>query len=193
MLPTIDNSVLLVIDAQVGFVSPASAQAVPIIADLLARWQGAGGATVMTQFVNGEDSSYVRIIGWSALMPGSVGVEFAPEVAPYAESASLVVRKQGYTALTPAVRKFISETGRENVWICGLDTESCVLATSFSVFESGLTPWIITDACASHAGAHVHEAGLLVAGRNIGSGQLVTTADVPAEVRAWRASAVVHE
>lgn len=193
ILPTIINSVLLVIDTQVGFVSPASAQTVPIIADLLARWQGAGGATVMTRFVNSEDSPYVRIIGWRALMPGSVDVEFTAEVAPYAASASLVVWKDGYTALVPAVREFISETGRENVWMCGLDTESCVLATSFSVFESGLTPWIITDACASHAGGQVHEAGLLVADRNIGAGQLVTTAEVPAQVRAWRPSKVLRE
>jgi nicotinamidase-related amidase len=53
-----------------------------------------------------------------------------------------------------------------------------VLATALAAFEQDFTPWILTDACASHAGQAEHEAGLLVARRYIGSGQLVTTADV---------------
>lgn len=175
----LDNSVLLVIDVQKGFVNETSAATVPVIAELLTRWQSAGGTSVLTQFVNADDSPYVRIIGWSALMPGSDGVDFAPEIEPLASTASLTVRKTGYTALTPHVQQFIGLRHITNIWICGLDTESCVLATTFTAFEAGLTPWLITDACASHAGSRAHEAGILVAGRSIGQGQLLTVAEIP--------------
>lgn len=177
--PTLANSVLLVIDVQRGFVSDGSAHVVPRIAALLARWQTAGGLSVLTQFVNSPDSPYVRLIGWTALMPGDEQVEFAPEIEPLAASADMVIQKTGYTGLTPAVREFLASNGVTNVWIVGLDTDSCVLATALSAWEVGLIPWIVTDAVASHAGPDVHRAGLLVAGRNIGVRQLVTADAAP--------------
>ncbi len=49
------------------------------------------------------------------------------------------------------------------------------MKSAVDAFELGHAPWIITDASASHAGDEVHRAGLLVAGRFIGSGQLITS------------------
>jgi hypothetical protein len=43
-------------------------------------------------------------------------------------------------------------------------------------------PWVITDASASHAGEVVHEAGLLVARRFIGTGQLIEASEVTARL-----------
>jgi nicotinamidase-related amidase len=179
---TLGNSVLIIIDAQVGFVNSTCAPTITVMADLLSRWQAAGGVTVLTQFVNHSTSPYVRLLGWRELMADTSGVDLVPEVASLAGSASLIVRKSGYSALTPPVLALIRRTGRTNLWISGLDTDSCVLATAVGAFDADLTPWLLTDACASHAGPAAHAAGLLVAGRNIGAAQLVTTADVPAEV-----------
>lgn len=179
MTPTLASSVLVIIDAQAGFVNDASAHAVPVIADLLQRWQGAGGASILTQFVNHPESSYVRLIGWTALMPGSPEIDLVPEVAKHAPSATAVVEKTSYSALLPEVVDLIRRNGWRDIWIAGLDTESCVLATMLGVFEAGLTPWLVTDAVASHAGANVHAAGLLVIGRFVGGQQLVTSRDLP--------------
>jgi nicotinamidase-related amidase len=179
MTPTLESSVLIVIDAQAGFVNDASAHAVPVIADLLRRWQEAGGASILTQFVNHPDSSYVRLIGWTALMPGTPEIDLVPEVARYAPTSTAVVSKTCYSALLPEVTDLISRNGWRDVWVAGLDTESCVLATMLGAFEGGLTPWLVTDAVASHAGTHVHDAGLLVIGRFVGGQQLITSKDAP--------------
>jgi nicotinamidase-related amidase len=173
------DSVLIVIDSQIGFVNQSSAHAVPVIAGILSRWQAAGGLSVMTRFVNRSDSSYATLIGWRAMMPGNTEVEFAPEVVPFVPAASLVSEKTCYSGLTPQVMEFIDQHERRNLWIAGLDTESCVLATALDAFDRELTPWVMTDACASHGGAAVHDAGVLVMGRNLGMGQLVTTAHAP--------------
>lgn len=147
------------------------------------RWQATGGASVLTQFVNAPDSAYVRLIGWSALMPGDPEVELDPQIAPYAATATAVIRKGGYTALTTEVIDLAGRHGWQHVYVAGMDTESCVLATVLGTFEAGLTPWLLTDACASHAGPVEHEAGLLVARRYVGAGQLITTAEVLVEER----------
>ena len=169
------SGVLVVVDVQMGFITEYSAPVVPVIADLLDRWQSAGGASILTRFVNAPGSTYVRLIGWSELMPGDPSVDLAPEVARFAPAATAVIDKGGYTALTPDVLALIAEHGWTDIVIAGMDTDSCVLATALTAFEAGLTPWVVTDACAAHAGPSVHEAALLVMSRFLGARQLVTS------------------
>ncbi len=52
------------------------------------------------------------------------------------------------------------------------------MKTAVDAFERRLTPLIISDACASHAGGDVHAAGLMILGRFIGKEQLLTTSDL---------------
>lgn len=67
---------------QQGLVTPQSAAAVPVIDDVLHRWQQAGGANIMTRFVNAPDPSYVTVIGWSQMMPGHPDVDLHPQIQP---------------------------------------------------------------------------------------------------------------
>lgn len=69
---------------------------------------------------------------------------------------------------------------------CGIATESYVLKSAVDAFEQGYGPWIVVDACASDAGAEVHDAGMLVARRLIGRRQLITTPDLLSRVPASR-------
>jgi nicotinamidase-related amidase len=176
--PLISEAMLVVVDVQKGFVSPHSERALPVIHDVLAAWQAAGGITVMTQFINSPDSPYVKIIGWSQLMPDDEEIEFDPSVAELSKNATAIVRKHKYSSLTMEAIELLGISGLTNICIVGLDTESCVLATALAAFEQDYVPWIITDAVASHAGQAEHDAGLLVAGRYIGSGQLITSAQL---------------
>lgn len=176
------RSALIVVDAQEGFVTGHSVHVLPVLGQLLRGFRSAGAATVVTQFVNAPGSPYVRLIGWGRLMPGDPAVDLHPAIAGDAALADLVVRKGGYTALVPAVVELLTARGVTDVVVGGLDTESCVLATVLGAFETGLTPWLVVDASASHAGPAEHHAGLLVARRFVGAGQLVTAAAVLAAV-----------
>ena len=77
-------------------------------------------------------------------------------------------------------------SGVARPYICGIDTESCVLKTAVDAFERDLTPWIVEDACASHAGPEPHYAGLLVARRFIGRSQIISAAGLPETVSRCR-------
>lgn len=177
MMVDMSNSVLVVIDMQNGFVKPASAYVVPVVTDLVRRWQDAGGDTVFTRFINKPGSQYERLIKWTsvATAPETTIVE---ELRPYAERATAIIDKPGYTMFTPEGDALVKAHGWQNLIICGLTTESCVCKTAVDAFERDLTPWVLTDASGTHAGEHVNEAGLLVIRRFIGGGQLVTTADL---------------
>ena len=177
----IGSSVLIVVDVQVGFIRPPSAPVVPVIADLVCAWRKSG-PTIFTRYHNYPGSLFERLVRWSEMQAGSPDVEIVPELTSEAAVANLVIDKTGYTSLTPKVLAFLEEHGITDVYVCGIATESCVLKTAVDAFEHGLTPWIITDASASHGGPGPHEAGLLVAKRFIGEGQLITVADVLARL-----------
>jgi nicotinamidase-related amidase len=176
------SSVLVVVDMQHGFVRPKSAHVVPAVVDLVARWQAAGGATVWTRFFNEAGSNFRRLIHWDHLA-GSPETDIVDELQPYVHQATAVVDKPGYTLFTPQGAGTIAAGGWTDLVICGLATESCVCKTAVDAFERDLTPWVVTDACGSHAGAEAHEAGLLVTRRFIGRGQMVTSTEVLSALR----------
>jgi len=51
------------------------------------------------------------------------------------------------------------------------------MKTAVDALERNLTPVGISDACASHAGVDVHNAGLMILERFIGKDQIVTTVE----------------
>lgn len=174
-----NRSVLAVIDVQNGFVKGNSVAVVPRIVDLVDRWQAAGGDTVFTRYINYPDSPHVRLVRWSGLM-SSPETDIAPELLPYAENAAAVIDKSVYSLFADADgAHLVAERGWTEMYVCGLTTESCVLATALGAFENGLTPWIVEDASATHAGQEAEDAGLLVARRFIGASQIIRVADIP--------------
>ncbi|CUU57846.1 Nicotinamidase-related amidase [Parafrankia irregularis] len=172
------SPVLVVIDAQNGFLTEHSRPVVPTIVDLVQRWQAAGGATIFTRYLNFPGSQYERIMGWTKLQE-SPETDLVDELSPYHEKATAVVDKTIYTLFNEAGSAVVAEHEWTDLYICGIDTNSCVLKTAVDAFERDLTPWIVVDACASHSGPEAHDAGLLVARKFIGESQLIASQAVP--------------
>ena len=173
----VTGSVLVVIDMQNGFVKPSTAYVVPRVVDLVRRWQDAGGDVVFTRFINSAGSQYERLIGWSKVAEAPE-TDLVDELQSYAQRATAVINKPAYTLFTPEAEQLVAERGWQDMVICGLTIESCVLKTAVDAFERHLTPWVVTDASATHAGQAATDGGLLVLERFIGAGQLITTADI---------------
>jgi len=166
------TTALIVVDVQNGFVRSRSQHVVPAVVHLVREWQKAGGATVFTRYLNYENSPFERIIGWKQ-MRTAPEIEIVAELAPCTAGAT-VLDKTIYSLFSPEGAELVERRGWTVLVICGIATESCVCKTAVDAFERDLTPWVVTDACASHAGQEAHDAGLLVTGRFIGRGQLIT-------------------
>jgi nicotinamidase-related amidase len=184
----VDNAVLVVIDMQNGFVNEHSAHAVPAVVRLVERWTAAGRAVVFTRYRNYPGSPFERFFDWTRLREAPE-TSLVPELAGYA-AGRWVVDKVGYSLFTARAVELVRGEGWTDLVFCGIATESCVLKSAVDAFERGFAPWIVTDATASDAGAAVHEAGLTVARRLIGRGQLVTAEQVLAGLDARREAAV---
>lgn len=175
MIPS--SSVLVVVDVQNGFIRPPSAPIVSVIADLVTRWQHASGEVVFTRYINYPGSPFERLIHWEKLQH-SPEIDIVPELAPLAEG-SIVLDKTIYSLFSTEGIQLVQEKGWRDIYICGIATESCVLKTAVDAFELDLTPWVLADASASHAGQEAHDAGMLVIRRFIGLDQIISVNDVP--------------
>jgi nicotinamidase-related amidase len=181
MTVTTRKPVLVVVDVQNGFITDYSRPVVPVIVDLVRRWQAAHGEVVFTRYFNYPNSPFERLIGWTKMASGPE-TELVAELAPYIGPRTPVIDKDIYTLFTPEGTHLVHEHGWTDLYLCGIDTDSCVLKTAADAFERDLTPWILQDACASHAGPEAHNAGLLLARRFIGANQIITTTGLPESV-----------
>jgi nicotinamidase-related amidase len=173
--------VLVVIDVQNGFITEHSQPVIPVIADLVRRWQAAHGDVVFSRYLNYPGSPFERLIGWTK-MTDSPETDFVTELTPYVSPHTPIIDKYIYTLFTPEGTRLVNEHGWTDLYLCGIDTDSCVLKTAVDAFERHLTPWILKDACASHAGPEAHAAGLFIAGRFIGVNQIIHTTNLPESV-----------
>src|ERR1700712_3931336 len=128
--------VLVVIDVQNGFVREASRHVVPVIAELVDRWQHAGHDVVFTRYFNVPGSQYERLFDWTSLQ-GPPETDIVAELADNAERATAIVDKQIYSLFSPDGTNLVRRHGWTDLYICGIATESCVLKTAADAFEQG--------------------------------------------------------
>ncbi|MEV6693186.1 cysteine hydrolase [Micromonospora sp. NPDC051196] len=174
---TIERPVLVVTDMQNGFVREKSVHIVPTIVNLVSNWKRAGGDILFTRYLNYPGSPFERFFGWSRLQ-SAPETDIIPQLQPLI-GQSIVLDKNIYSPFTSDGVKIFARQRWTDFYFCGIATESCVLKGAVDAFEHGVTPWLICDASASHAGPEAHEAGLLVARRFIGPGQVITQGEIP--------------
>jgi nicotinamidase-related amidase len=172
------RAVLVVVDVQNGFVTEHSEHVVSPIAGLVERWSRSGRDVLFTRYINYDGSPFERIIKWSKLKE-SPEIDIVDALQPFIASPARVIDKRIYTLFTDEGEALVRARGWTDMYICGIDTEVCVLKTAVDAFERNITPWVIADASASHAGIETHRAGLLVTSKLIGPRQIIQLGDVP--------------
>jgi len=163
MSETIPRALILVVDAQVGFVNGSNQETVARIGALLENPAELGVA--FTQYRNLPGSSYDRFLDWRLLSTDGE-CEIVPLLRP---KAVRIFRKSGYSALTDELRILLESEQIETVYLCGFDTDCCVLTSAAQLFELGIRPVILEHYCASNGGPESHAAALHVLQRLIGA------------------------
>jgi len=172
------TGLLIVVDMQNGFVNERSRRVVQPATSFLRSWLDRGGSAIVTRFINPPGSKWEDLLHWKRLRESpeiDLVQEIADVITPFVSLGQvLIIDKHSYTSLTQSAIDHIEAQRARDIYICGIATEACVLKTAVDVFEyKDLRPFVLTDLCASNAGESAHEAGLLLAGRYIGTSQLI--------------------
>lgn len=161
-------SALLVVDVQHCFLNDFTRHIADRIVRLIERDEYA--PVLFMRFINTPDSPYRRFLNWHECQD-EPETALPPALARFADDER-TFSKPGLTGLPDELAAYLSAHEIQEIALCGIDTDMCVLKVAMDLFDHGIRPVILTDCCASTAGLQAHLAGLAVLSRNIGAHQL---------------------
>ena len=155
------KSILLIVDLQRGFITEKTQKVIGVVENAVNTLEY--DVCVYSKFYNNEETSFSRILNWDRFQ----SIEEQEIVLPRV-NGNVIVSKNTYSAVTKELKQLIEKNKIERVYLCGIDTDSCVLATAFELFDNGVEPVIIIDGCASTAGDEYHHAAEIIMKRSFG-------------------------
>ena len=152
---------IIIVDMQKGFINDNNRQ---IIAKINKYLESHSFDNVFyTKYVNYDESPFVKILDWHA-MRASSEQEFCVDFV----NGATIIPKVGYGVNMEDISK-LKKLGIEEIEICGTDTDACVLAVAFQLFDSGIKPIILKDLCASSSSnIEMHNMAIKVMERQFG-------------------------
>lgn len=121
------RQVLLIVDVQSTF-SPSER-----LVDGIRRLSATIPTVASVELHDEQVTPFQRQLGWHPA---------AEDVALVEADKVFIKHGYGQTAETLA---YIKSLNVERVLVCGLQTETCVLAAGFALFDAGLNPTLVTD------------------------------------------------
>ena len=152
-----DRPALLIVDMQRDGVRPDGAipaagaeRIIPTIRELAAGARAKGWPVVHTQHVHRRDLSDFGIADLfepPSCVEGTPGLEIVPELAPM--DGDHVVRKRRYDAFFGTdLDLLLRGLGVTGLFVCGILTDACVLATVTHARSLDYKVWLVSDALA---------------------------------------------
>lgn len=160
------SNCLVVVDVQEGFISEQTSEVPKKVVGLMES--DVFDHVVATRYENIEDSPFVRFLGWKDFFDEASRKVYSGVL----ERAEQVFPKTTYTCFTSQFIRYIERNSIDELYIAGIDTDCCVLASATDAFERGIRPVVMANYCASNGGAQSHDAALRVMERTIGPAQI---------------------
>ncbi len=127
---------------------------------------------IFTNFVNDPNSNSYKS-GWKecTTLPDT---EFADELKPVLKLGKVFPKNVLSALKVPEIKKLLEDKQINELYICGIDTDCCVLATAYDGFDQGYKITILKDLSMTHTGKKLHDSALKMIERNIGTVQKVS-------------------
>ena len=159
------NSLLLVIDLQQYFINENTKEIPSKIEDIVNS--GKYKNIAFTRFVNFKNSIYTKKLNWN----GCINKNETQIVIDTKNNK--IFNKSIYSAVNKELLNYIEENKIEEIYLCGIDTEACILKTAFDLFEKEYDVYVLKDYCASTLGVKRHNNAIAILKRNIGEKSII--------------------
>ena len=160
------KKVLIIVDAQKGFINEYTNEIPKRIKDLLD--EKLFEEVIFIRFVN-STTRFADFVGWNRLKE-SPETDFPEELQPY---ASRIFEKNFFSCFTPEFEDYLKTKNLNQLFFVGIDTNMCVLKSAMDAFDKGYFPHVLAYYCASHSGVEFHEFALKNLEKAIGKKQVI--------------------
>lgn len=152
---------IIIVDMQKGFINDNNRHIIEKINSYLKN--NTFDNIIYTKYVNYEGSPFVKILDWHA-MKVPEEQEFCVDFI----NGATIIPKVGYGVKQEDILK-LKKLNIDEIEVCGTDTDACVLAVAFQLFDNGIKPIILKDLCASSSSnIEMHNMAIKVMERQFG-------------------------
>lgn len=133
------NWLLIVIDVQKAFINENTNQIIEKINNLINN--NSFENIIFTRFINYNDSIWVKKLNYKECISDD------SKRLMVDTKENLVFDKSTYSSLTNELKQYIKDNNINDIYLCGIDTECCVLKTALDLFEENYNVYVLKDYC----------------------------------------------
>ena len=122
---------------------------------------------VFTKFINDTNSQYYNTLNYKGCM-----TEEDRKIVLDTKNYK-VIEKKVYTALNDELNQYIKDNNIDEIYVCGIDTDACVMKTALDLFENNYNVKVIEDCSMSHSGADIHNNAVGILKKLIGKENVI--------------------
>jgi len=162
---------LIVIDVQEYFLNKSSdkkgRQTVKKIEQYLRHNYNKYTQVFFTVFKNDQTSSLWTFLQWRDCVK-SPDVDVCNELMAYVNKKNLLYKNTYSAAKKMEIIKTLKNSNILEVHLCGFDTDCCVLATAYDLFDLGIKPVVLENLTWSTSKERLHRNAIKILKRNTG-------------------------
>ena len=130
-------NLLLVIDLQNEFINKNTSKSIENITSLINS--NKYDKILFTKFINDENNPTYKKLNYRGCISED-SKKICIDINNYD-----VLEKNTYTAYNNELKNYIKRNNIDNIYICGIDIECCVLVTALNLFENNYNVYVLKD------------------------------------------------
>ena len=158
---------LIVIDVQKYFLTDETKIVVDRIGDYLKTNLEKYFKVYFTIFKNDPSAPLWKISDYHECC-SSPDIDICDQIKAFTNKDNLFYKNILSAVKVPEIIKGIKNNNITEVYLCGFDTDCCILATAYDLFDQGIKPIILEKLSWSTSKAKLHNPALQIINRNIG-------------------------
>ena len=161
------NTALIVIDVQKYFENRETKPVIKKIQQYLNNKSGQYIAVYFTVFKNNPEAPLWKISDWQGCT-NPPETDICKEIKEFTNPNNFFYKNILSAYKVPGIKNGLKQNKISQVDLCGFDTDCCVLATAYDLFDSGIKPVILGNLTWSTSKEKLHQPALQMIARNIG-------------------------
>ena len=161
-----NNKLLLIIDIQQAFINKYTNHIPNLIEKHIDK--NKYGKIILGKFINTSNSKFVKDLNWLGCLD-----EKDTKIVLEDYQKFPIIERTAYSVYNDKLEKFLKENSIDTVYLCGLDTDACILKTAVDLFENNYNVKVLEKLCASSGGIEYHNYGIKLIKRFIGKDNII--------------------